>query len=135
MLTEGQVKFFSPQNTAGVSQEKGVEVMSQTNAVNGDQVLNIKKETVIKPLNDVIQMSLALTCQSVLKNVTDIMVFVLMFTVSGSEMGAILLVSGIDEGLQDVIHFLIGLPPLLSHLEEDVLDLSVSSVSFPKERG
>ncbi len=48
---------------------------------------------------------------------------------------AILLVSGIDEGLQDVIHFLIGLPALLNHLEEDVLDLSVSSVSFPKERG
>ncbi len=27
MLMEGQVKFFSPQNSAGVSQEKGVAVM------------------------------------------------------------------------------------------------------------
>ncbi len=30
MLTEGRVKFFSPQNSAGVSQEKEVAVMSQT---------------------------------------------------------------------------------------------------------
>ncbi len=34
MSMEGQVKFFSPQNTAGVSQEKGE--ISQTIAVNGD---------------------------------------------------------------------------------------------------
>ncbi len=42
---EGLVKFFSPQNTAGVSQEKGVAVMSQTVVVNGDQVSNVKKNT------------------------------------------------------------------------------------------
>ncbi len=40
---EGRVKFFTKQNTAGVSQEKGVAVMSQTIVVNGDQILNIKK--------------------------------------------------------------------------------------------
>ncbi len=45
---EGQVKFFSPQNTAGVSQEKGVAVTSQTIEVNGDQVSNIKKKYMIK---------------------------------------------------------------------------------------
>ncbi len=42
MPMQGQVKFFSLQNTAGVSQEKGVAVMSQTIEVNGDQVLNVK---------------------------------------------------------------------------------------------
>lgn len=45
--------------------------------------------------------------------------------------GAVLLVGGIDEGLQDVVHFLSRLPTLLNHLEEDVLDLSVSVVPFP----
>ena len=48
---------------------------------------------------------------------------------------AILLVSGIDEGLQDVVHFLCGLSTLLNHFEEDVLDLSVSSVPFPNKTG
>ncbi len=40
MWIEGPVKFFSPQNTAGVSQEKGVAVFSQTVKVNGDQDSN-----------------------------------------------------------------------------------------------
>ncbi len=43
MLMEGWVKFFSPQNTAGGSQEKGVAVIPQTIDVNGDQVSNVKK--------------------------------------------------------------------------------------------
>ncbi len=42
MLMEGQVNFFSPQNTAGVSQEKDVAVKSQTIEVNGDWDSNIK---------------------------------------------------------------------------------------------
>ncbi len=33
---EGQVKFFIPQNSAAVSQEKRIAVMSQTIAVNSD---------------------------------------------------------------------------------------------------
>ncbi len=33
---EGPVKFFGPQNTAGVSQEKGISVISQIIIVNGD---------------------------------------------------------------------------------------------------
>ncbi len=36
MQIEGQGNFFSPQNSAGVSQEKGVAVISPTIAVNGD---------------------------------------------------------------------------------------------------
>ncbi len=36
MLVKSWVKFFNPQNTAGVSQEKGVAVMPKTIAVNGD---------------------------------------------------------------------------------------------------
>ncbi len=36
MLIEGQVKIFNSQNTAGVSSEKGVAVISQTIVVNGD---------------------------------------------------------------------------------------------------
>ncbi len=42
MLTEGRVKFFSPWNPAGVSQEKGVAVVSQTVEVNDDQDSNRK---------------------------------------------------------------------------------------------
>lgn len=45
-----------------------------------------------------------------------------------------LLVRGIDEGLQDVVHFLPRAPALLNYFEEDVLDLSVSSVSFPNQK-
>ncbi len=45
MLTEKPVKSFSPQNIAGVSQEKGVTVVSQTTETNGDQVSNIKEKT------------------------------------------------------------------------------------------
>ncbi len=41
MQVEGQVNFFGPQNTAGVSQEKGFAVFSQIVEVNGDQVSNI----------------------------------------------------------------------------------------------
>lgn len=44
-----------------------------------------------------------------------------------------LLVSGINEGLQDVVHVLSRLPALLNHLVENVLDLLVSSVSFPNQ--
>ncbi len=36
MLTEDWVKFFSPQSTDGVLQEKGVAGMSQAVVVNGD---------------------------------------------------------------------------------------------------
>ncbi len=43
MPIEGQVKFFSQQNAAGVPQEKGVAVISYTVSVNGDQGSNIKK--------------------------------------------------------------------------------------------
>ncbi len=38
MPMEGQIKFFSPQNTAGVLQEKGVAVTFLTIEANGDQV-------------------------------------------------------------------------------------------------
>ncbi len=41
---EGHVKFFSPQNTAGVSQEKSAAVISQSVVVNGDQVLKNKNK-------------------------------------------------------------------------------------------
>ncbi len=43
MLMEGQVKFFSPLNSAGVSLENGDIVMSQTNAVPGDKDSSINK--------------------------------------------------------------------------------------------
>lgn len=43
----------------------------------------------------------------------------------------ILLVGGVNEGLQHVVHLFTWLPALLDHIEEDVLDLSVSSVPFP----
>ncbi len=43
MPMEEWVKFFSPQNTAGVSQEKGVAVVSQTTEANGDQAVTVKK--------------------------------------------------------------------------------------------
>ncbi len=43
MLKEGWVKFFRIQNTAGVSQEKGIAAISQTTETNGDQFSNIKK--------------------------------------------------------------------------------------------
>ncbi len=36
MLMESQVKFFTSQNTAGVFQGKGIEVISQAIEVNGD---------------------------------------------------------------------------------------------------
>ncbi len=42
---EGQVKSFSLQNTAGVSKEKDVAVISQTTEANGDQVSNVKNKT------------------------------------------------------------------------------------------
>ncbi len=43
MPMEDWVKYFSPQNSAGVSQEKGIAVISYTIEVNGYQELNIKK--------------------------------------------------------------------------------------------
>ncbi len=43
MVMEGQVKFFSPQDSAGVSQEKDIAVISQTVDINGYQDLNIIK--------------------------------------------------------------------------------------------
>ncbi len=50
MLTERRVKSFSPQNTAGVSQEKDFAVISQTVETNGDQVSNVKNNNnIIKP--------------------------------------------------------------------------------------
>ncbi len=39
-----RVKFFSPQNTAGVLQENGIAAISQTIEANGDQVSNVKKK-------------------------------------------------------------------------------------------
>ncbi len=42
MLMEGRVEFLSPQNTAGVAQEKGVAVISQTNVMNGDIDSSVK---------------------------------------------------------------------------------------------
>lgn len=45
-----------------------------------------------------------------------------------------LLVGGIDQGLQDVIHFVSRSPALLNHLEENILDLSVSSVPRPNQK-
>lgn len=54
-------------------------------------------------------------------------------TFLSSDTEAFLLVRGIDEGLQDVVHFLSRLSALLNHFEEDVLDLCVSSVPFPNK--
>ncbi len=42
MLTERRVKSYSPQISAGVSQEKGIAVISQTSEINGYQVSNVK---------------------------------------------------------------------------------------------
>ncbi len=42
MLMLGKVKFFSQQNTAGVSQEKGTPVISQITEANGDSFSNIR---------------------------------------------------------------------------------------------
>ncbi len=44
MPMEGQEKVFSPQNTAGVSKEKGVAVISHTSEANGNQVSKLKKK-------------------------------------------------------------------------------------------
>ncbi len=43
--TDGRVGdvFFSPQNTVGVSEEKGFAVISQTIETNGDQDFNVNK--------------------------------------------------------------------------------------------
>ncbi len=38
MQMEGWVKFFSPQSSAGVSQDKDIVVISQTAEVTGDQI-------------------------------------------------------------------------------------------------
>ncbi len=48
MPMEGLVKFLSPQNTVGVSQEKGVAV---TVEVNGDQVSTVKIMSKNKTIN------------------------------------------------------------------------------------
>ncbi len=45
---EGQVKFFNPQNTARVSQEKSVVAITQTMKVTGDLDSNLKKY-IVKP--------------------------------------------------------------------------------------
>ncbi len=50
MLMKGQVKVFSPQNTAGVSQEKGAAVISQITEVNGDQFLDLKQTNKNPPI-------------------------------------------------------------------------------------
>ncbi len=42
---KGWVKVFSSQNTAGVSQEKGVAVIFQTVEVNGHQFSTFKNKT------------------------------------------------------------------------------------------
>ncbi len=38
----GCMKFFTPKNTAGVSQEKGTAVISKTIKENGDHVQNVR---------------------------------------------------------------------------------------------
>ncbi len=43
MLIEGRQKFFSPQNSVGVSQEKVVAVISQIVQVNADQFSNANR--------------------------------------------------------------------------------------------
>ncbi len=47
MLMEGQVKFFSLQKTAGVSQEKGVAVISKAIAANGDWMMESSASVVV----------------------------------------------------------------------------------------
>ncbi len=42
MPIEGPIKFFSPQNTAGVLWVQGITVISQAVSVHGDQVSNVK---------------------------------------------------------------------------------------------
>ncbi len=86
MPMEGWVKFFSSRKTAGVSQEKAVAVISQTIEVNGDQVWNVKQNTLkihkTAPCcsSEVIQCPKASTCQVVLKNVPDAMHLASLFT-------------------------------------------------------
>ncbi len=46
MLNEGQVKIFSPQNTAGVSQEKSVAVTPETIGINGDSWLHAAQKSI-----------------------------------------------------------------------------------------
>ncbi len=48
MPIEGQVKFSSPQNTAGASQGKGAVVTSQATVANGNEVSNKQKPKIKK---------------------------------------------------------------------------------------
>ncbi len=45
----GLLNFFSQQNTAGFSQDKGIPVISQAIAVNVDKDSNMKKPNAIYP--------------------------------------------------------------------------------------
>ncbi len=45
------LKFFRPQNTAAVSQEKGYLAISQTTDVIGDQIFNVKEKICSKTIN------------------------------------------------------------------------------------
>lgn len=47
--------------------------------------------------------------------------------------GGFLLIRGINQRLQHVVHFLSRSPTFLNHLVENVLNLSVSFVPFPEK--
>ncbi len=74
MLMEGQVKFFSLQNTAGLLQEKGIAIIPQTTEKNGDLFSNTIINSKIPP---------ALTDHVVFKNVTDAMFLASLFAETG----------------------------------------------------
>lgn len=58
----------------------------------------------------------------------------LLVHINGDSGDVILLVRGIDEGLQDVVGFLSRCPAFRNHLVEDVLDLTVSFVPLPEHK-
>ncbi len=84
MSMEGRVKFFSPQNTAEVLQEKGIAVISQTIEVNSDQDSNERKihNKTIKCLHTACPSFLDMP--SCFENVMDAMFLTSLFTVACS---------------------------------------------------
>ncbi len=85
------VKFCSPQNSARVSQEKSIAVISQTIEVNGDQVLHFKKInkwSVSLLLVQSNQGSWSLDMSSCFEKMKNVMFLASLFTVAwGSEHG------------------------------------------------
>ncbi len=64
MTMKGQVKFFSPQSTTVVLQEKCVAVISKTIAVNGDKDSNMligSNSSVLKPQHAKVALKTSLT--------------------------------------------------------------------------